>query len=175
MQVCADSLVRFTRLRYLHLDTEDCEERMDNKKIASVLNNLISICEDGVEGYKLAAKEAKGANLKAMLNQYVSQRQSFASELQSAVAGLGVSPKDSGSAVGALHRTWMSAKSEVTGRDDAAILAECETGEKAAVAAYEDALKHDDLPANIRSIIQRQYGQVMTGRRDMEALHDQRA
>jgi uncharacterized protein (TIGR02284 family) len=40
--------------------------------------------------------------------------------------------------------------------DEAAVLAECERGEDVAKTAYEDALKKD-LPADVRSMIEREY------------------
>ena len=147
---------------------------MDNKEVASVLNSLISICKDGVEGYTLATKEAKGAGLKALLHSYVEQRARFAIELQSDVERLGKQPEINGSVAGAMHRTWMSVKSAVTQRDDAAILAECETGETAATGAYEMALEKKDLPARARSLIERQYNLIVSGRNSMTALHEQK-
>jgi hypothetical protein len=41
---------------------------------------------------------------------------------------------------GAMHRGWINIKSLVTGKDEAAIVAEAERGEDAAVAACEQAL-----------------------------------
>ena len=149
-------------------------DNMDNKEVAAVLNNLISICKDGVEGYTLAAKEAKGAGLKALLNSYVAQRERFATELQSDVERLGKQPETDGSVAGAMHRTWMSVKSAVTRRDDAAILAECETGETAATGAYEMALDKKEIPAHARSLIERQYNLIVSGRNSMTALHEQK-
>jgi uncharacterized protein (TIGR02284 family) len=47
-------------------------------------------------------------------------------------------------------------KSAITGKDELAILTECERGEDVAKAAYAKALKAD-LPPNVRSIVERQY------------------
>ena len=146
---------------------------MDNKEVAAVLNDLVRICKDGVEGYSLAAKEATSTGLKALLSSYVEQRSRFADELQSEVERLGWKPETDGSVAGNLHRTWMAVKSVVTNRDDAAILAECETGEQVAVETYEMALRHKDLPPRSLSAIERQYNLIVSGRNSMNVLHDQ--
>ncbi len=148
---------------------------MDNKEVAAVLNDLTGICKDGIAGYTLAAKEATGPELKVLLSSYVEQRSNFASELQSEVERLGWKPETDGSVAGGLHRTWMAVKSAVTNRNDAAILAECETGEQIAVETYEMALRHKDLQPRILSAIERQYNMIVSGRNSMNVLHGQKA
>ena len=148
---------------------------MENKEVATVLNDLVRICKDGIEGYTLAAKEATSSGLKALLNSYVEQRSRFANELQSEVERVGWKPETNGSVAGDLHRTWMAVKSVVTNRDDSAILAECETGEQVAVETYEMALRHKDLPARVLSTVERQYNMIVSGRNSMNVLHDQKA
>ena len=124
---------------------------------------------------KVAAKEATSTGLKTLLSSYVEQRSRFADELQSEVERLGWKPETDGSVAGNLHRTWMAVKSAVTNRDDAAILAECETGEQVAVETYEMALRHKDLPPRSLSAIERQYNMIVSGRNSMNVLHDQKA
>ncbi len=46
------------------------------------------------------------------------------------------------------------------GKDDAAVLAECERGEDVAKSSYQKALEKD-LPPDIRAIVQRQYQGVL--------------
>jgi uncharacterized protein (TIGR02284 family) len=60
------------------------------------------------------------------------------------------------SEVVSLHRAWTGIKSSITDMDDHAVLAECESGEDTAKRAYEAALKKD-LPADVRTIVERQY------------------
>jgi uncharacterized protein (TIGR02284 family) len=72
------------------------------------------------------------------------------------VRALGGDPERRGSVSGSLHRAWVDIKSTITGMDEAAVLAECERGEDVARKAYEDALSKD-LPADVRSMIERQY------------------
>ena len=48
------------------------------------------------------------------------------------------------------------AKSAITGMNEHAVLAECERGEDAAKVAYEAALQKN-LPADVRTLVDRQY------------------
>src|SRR5690349_7368814 len=111
-----------------------------NSKVASCLNDLIETCKDGEKGFRDAAEAVKGSDLKALFRDYSDQRRRFASELQREVAKLGTTPEKSGSATGALHRGWINLKAAITGKDEGAIVAECERGEDAAKAAYAKAL-----------------------------------
>ena len=72
---------------------------------------------------------------------------------------LGGDPEKSGSTMGALHRGWIDFKTKVTGQSDSAAIHEAESGEDAAVAAYEKALEAT-LPGNIRDLIEGQYQEV---------------
>jgi uncharacterized protein (TIGR02284 family) len=80
--------------------------------------------------------------------------------LQNEVLRLGGDPEKAGSVAATLHRGWINMKSAVTGEDENAVLAECERGEDSAVANYKDALADENLPSDVRSIIERQYAQV---------------
>ena len=55
-----------------------------------------------------------------------------------------------------MHRAWTNIKSTITGMNEHAVLAECERGEDTGKHTYEEALKQD-LPTDVRTIIERQY------------------
>jgi uncharacterized protein (TIGR02284 family) len=129
---------------------------MDKNDVISTLNDLIETSKDGEQGFRTSADGVKSAELKAMFNEAAERCAEGAAELQAKVRQLGGNPDTGGSASGSLHRAWVNLKSSITGMDDAAILAECERGEDVAKRAYEAALK-EDLPADVRSIVERQY------------------
>ncbi len=132
---------------------------MDYDNAISTLNNLIETCKDGENGFRTAADGVKNSELKTLFTNYSQQRAKFAAELQGEVSGLGGDPEKTGSVVATLHRGWINIKSAVTGESEAAVIAECESGEDSAKANYEEALK-EDLPAQVKSTIERQYGMV---------------
>jgi uncharacterized protein (TIGR02284 family) len=132
----------------------------DNDKVISVLNGLIETCKDGQNGFQTAADGINRSELKSLFYQYSQQRAQFAGELQTEVRSLGGDPEQAGSVAATLHRGWMNIKSAVTGEDENAVLAEAERGEDTAVAAYKDALADQNLPSDVRAIVERQYAQV---------------
>src|SRR5688572_16683857 len=121
---------------------------IDNDNVISTLNGLIETCKDGQQGFKTAAEGIKDSSVKSLFVEYSQQRAQFAGELQSEVRNLGGDPENTGSVAAALHRGWIDIKSAVTGKDEHAILSECERGEDSAVNTYQDALK-ERLPGNL--------------------------
>ena len=131
----------------------------DANNTISTLNHLIQVNKDGENGYQEAATGVATADLKDLFIRYSQQRSQFATELQDEVRKLGGDPQTAGSVAASLHRGWIDIKSAVTGRDEAAILAECERGDDNAVENYQNALK-EALPTDVNSVIERQYMQV---------------
>ena len=130
-----------------------------NDEVISTLNGLIETCRDGQNGFQTAAEGVKNSELKSLFYSYSQQRAKLVGELQDEVRRLGGDPETAGSLAASLHRGWMDIKSAVTGKDDNAVISECERGEDAAVSNYRDALGKD-LPANVRSIVERQFASV---------------
>lgn len=144
---------------------------MTNDNTISTLNNLIETCKDGQNGFKEAAEGVERADLKSLFYECSQQRAHFAGELQSLVREFGGDPENSGSVAAAIHRGWINIKSAVTGKDETAILNECERGEDSAVNAYRDALE-EDLPANARTTIQNQANLVKATHDKIKSLRD---
>ena len=142
-----------------------------NDDAISYLNNLIETCKDGQNGFQTAADGVQRSDLKTLFHTYAQQRAQFAAELQAEVRHLGGDPEKTGSVAATLHRGWINIKSVVTGKDDHAVIAECERGEDSAVKNYEEALKAN-LPANVRSIIQRQFTQIKEAHDRIRALRN---
>jgi len=142
----------------------------DNDNVISTLNNLIETCKDGQNGFQTAAEGVKRSDLKSLFAEYALQRSKFAGELQTEVTRLGGDPENTGSVAATLHRGWINIKSAVTGADENAVIAECERGEDSAVSNYQDALGDQNLPADIRSIVERQYTQIKEAHDRVRAL-----
>lgn len=140
-----------------------------NDEVISTLNNLIETCKDGQEGFRTAAEGVKNAELQTLFNTYSQQRAQFAAELQNEVRRLGGDPEKTGSVAATLHRGWIDIKSTVTGEDEGAVISECERGEDSAVRNYKDAIA-EGLPADVGSIVERQYGAVQEAHDRIRAL-----
>lgn len=153
------------------VDTRSPSYSDDNDRVINLLNDLIAVCKDGQSGFEQAAEGVERADLKTLFREFAYHRSQFSGELQTLVQTLGGDPEEAGSLTGALHRGWMNVKSVVTGRDEAAILNECERGEDSAKNAYEE-IQENDLPGYVREVIQAQYAEVVTAHDKIRNLRD---
>ncbi len=119
------------------------------------LNGLIHACKDGELGFTTAAADVRNTELETLLKDCAAQRGRFARDLQAEVKRLGGNPDDSGTFGGTLLSGWMDVKSALTGDRAAPIIATCETGEEAAVAAFEW-VANLDLSGKTRSLVEKQ-------------------
>ena len=142
-----------------------------NDDVISTLNNLIETCKDGQDGFKTAAEGVQNSNLKSSFYEFGQQRAQYVGELQTLVRELGGDPETTGSTSATLHRGWINIKSLVTGQDDEAILNEAERGEDVAKDQYKKALE-TSLPANVTTVIQKQYQEVQAAHDKVRALRD---
>lgn len=132
-------------------------------KVISAINGLIEICKDGEKGYIEAADAIRNGYYRVLFREYARQRGIFASQLQAAVRTLGGQPGRKGSVSGALHRGWLNLRSAIEGKNDDAIVLECERGEALALKSYKSALE-TDLPQEIESIIKQQCANIQETR-----------
>ena len=141
----------------------------DTKSAISTLNGLIETCKDGANGFRAAADAVTRPDAKALFISRVPAIEQAATELQAEVRRLGGDPETSGSVAATIHRGWINLKSAVTGKDEAAVITECERGEELAASNYEDALKAD-LPAESRAVVERQYRGTVANLEKVRAL-----
>lgn len=147
---------------------------MDNNKVVATLNDLIETCRDGQNGFKEAAENVKGPDLKTFLNQTASERAQFVNELQLEVRRLGSDPQKTGLTTAAIRRAWLDIKGMLAGKDDYSILSECENAEDSTVEVYKDALKLG-LPTNILSTVERQFQSVKQVHDRVKQMRDSKA
>ncbi len=129
---------------------------MDNERIVSMLNGLIDISRDGAEGFRTCADDANDAELKLYFRNRAQSCEEAVNKLSTEVRRYGGNPDTSGTVTGTLHRAWVDLKTAMTNRDNLAVLEECERGEAAAVAAYENAL-WEEMPGDLRALLEQQY------------------
>jgi uncharacterized protein (TIGR02284 family) len=132
---------------------------MATSDVIDTLNDLIETCKDGENGFRECADNVKSESLKTLFNTYAGHCAQSAAELQSEVRRLGGDPERTGSVSASLHRGWIDIKSALTGKDDDAVIAECERGEDVAMQSYQKALQAN-LPAEVRALVERQYSGV---------------
>jgi uncharacterized protein (TIGR02284 family) len=136
----------------------------------STLNTLIETLKDGKNGFETAAADMKDAKVKTIFLECARERSKLAGELQAEVTRMGGQPEQSGSVAASAHRGWINIKSALGGGEKA-ILDEAERGEDVAVKSFEKALK-ENLPADLKNVVQRQYGQVKQAHDRVRELRD---
>jgi uncharacterized protein (TIGR02284 family) len=119
----------------------------------------VATSKDGENGYRSAAEDVDSGELKEMFNSHMAQRAQFAEELLKEVHRLDVASERKGTVAALIHRGWMNMKAALTRRDVSAVIHECARGEHAAIKDYE-AVLNQDLPPEIRSILEKQYAEL---------------
>jgi uncharacterized protein (TIGR02284 family) len=140
--------------------------------VLDVLKELVECSKDGEYGFRECAEQAKDPQLKSMFLRRADDCRRGAQELNELVRQQGGSPEDGGSAMGAMHRGWVSIKSKLTTYDDKAVLEEAERGEDNAKARYTKALQKN-LPADVRMVVERQMQGVQRNHDEVKRLRDQ--
>jgi|APAra7269096979_1048534.scaffolds.fasta_scaffold00144_24 uncharacterized protein (TIGR02284 family) len=139
-----------------------------------VLNDLIQINNDRIEGYEKALKELKeeDSDLKALFSSMISESHEIRLALGTEVNSLGGDMENSTTTSGKIYRAWMDVKAIFTGHDRHTVLSNCEAGEDAAQRAYRTALEDEDLPAYVREMIVEQQRTLRSSHDQIKALRD---
>jgi uncharacterized protein (TIGR02284 family) len=144
------------------------------EKNAEVLNDLIKINNDRIEGYEKAAKETKDkdGDLRTVFNRMANESRTYVQELERQVRSTGESPADSTTVPGEIYRVWMDVKATFTGKDRKAILASCEYGEDAAQKAYDKALDEEGLNGEVTRVIMEQKSRLRASHDEIKRMRD---
>ena len=121
-----------------------------------VLNDLIKINNDRIEGYQKAAEESKAFDIELhpVFMKMANESRSNVSSLTGHIRKSGGEAESGSTAMGKIYRTWMDVKAAFTGKDRISILNSCEFGEDQAQKAYKDALASDaELDVETRQLI----------------------
>lgn len=145
-----------------------------NEKSVEVLNDLVRINNDRIEGYQRAAQETRpeDSDLRDIFQKMAQESQQLKQELVSEVARHGGEPSEGTMPSGKIYRAWMDVKAAITGGDRKSILSSCEFGEDAAKKAYNDASRSDGLEPNVRELIVRQKQTIIASHDRIKDLRD---
>ncbi|HZB11630.1 MAG TPA: PA2169 family four-helix-bundle protein [Chryseolinea sp.] len=147
---------------------------MEEKKSIDVLNKLVEINNDRIEGYETASKETQETDLKTLFSQLAQTSQDCRAELIDEVTQLGGEPVEGTTASGKFFRAWMDVKSALTGQDRKAILNSCEYGEDVAVDTYKKVLENntEDLTEDQLTMVEEQYNLIKADHDMVKSLRD---
>ena len=148
----------------------ETKTNLDDATIQGV-QKLIRYNIDSADGFKGAAEDIKTEAIASLFRDLATERQQLATELQTFVQINGEEAVDSGSAMAAVHRTWLSVRGMVNGGAPHPILCEAEKGEDYIKAAYEDVLKNTAGSA-LNDVLTQQYAKVKAGHDRVRDLRD---
>lgn len=135
-------------------------ETNNNNEIIDILNDLIRINNDRIEGYEKAVEEINDvfrAEIKTMLFQMTEESRAYKLDLKDTVIKLGGTPAEDTTTSGKIYRVWMDLKTTFAGNNILSVLESCEAGEDAALKAYKDALEEDiEWPEDIYRMVSSQ-------------------
>ncbi len=147
---------------------------MKNEEKIDVLNTLVEINNDRIEGYVTASSETDEHELKTLFAQFARTSNKCKNELESEIIKLGGKPTESTKTTGKFFRVWMDVKTALTGKDRKTILNLCEFGEDQALKTYEKALKDDveDLNTPLKMLITSQYELIKADHNLVKSMRD---
>jgi len=135
---------------------------MEKAKTLEILNRLIEVNNDRIQGFKTASEEINEKKLKPLFVQFAQTSQNFKQDLSREIYSLGSIPTEGTTISGKFFKTWMDIKSSITGADRYVILDSCEIIEDHVVETYENVLRNELLCLNIEqlTIIRTQYSLI---------------
>lgn len=124
----------------------------------TVLNDLIKINNDRIEGYHKASENFKDTNteLRSVFNKFAMDSQANKEELTEQIRRLGGNSEEGTTMGGKIYRAWMDVKATFGGDDAEGILKSCEGGEDAAKNAYKGALESNHLDPQAQAVVMNQ-------------------
>lgn len=103
---------------------------MKNEETIRILNKVIGINNDRIEGYETASKETKDKELVILFFRFIQTSKKCNIEAISEVLQLGGMPEGRTKIIGKFFRVWMDLKAALTCNNRGVILSSCEYGEK---------------------------------------------
>lgn len=153
--------------------TKTVNSKNDQSEIVNKLNDLVEINNDRIEGYHKAEKDIRDNDLKSLFREMAGRSQTFKRELADKIKSLGGVPTDSTKTSGKIFRAWMDVKAALTNKDRKAILNACETGEDAAIEAYEEVLNAENtLTSELRNVVEKQEREINRDHEKIKELRD---
>jgi uncharacterized protein (TIGR02284 family) len=127
------------------------------------LNAILQKTYDAEKGFDKAAENCTAKSLATWFAERALDRHRFANEIKREISNFGEDYEKSGSIAGGAHRAWMDVKALFAADNDEAMLEEAIRGEKAALEEYQDALKEQDLPRSVFTLLTSQMAQIDYG------------
>ncbi|MFV7235723.1 MULTISPECIES: PA2169 family four-helix-bundle protein [Flavobacterium] len=147
---------------------------MNIDKSIEVLNTLIKINNDRIEGYKTASKATEKYSLKNMFFEFQQTSQKCKSELIKEIKKLGGIPKEAIKINGFFFKFWINLKTAFICKDCKDIINSCESNENRAEEHYNNVLIHnlENLNFEQQIMLRKQYLLINIDNNKIRVLRD---
>lgn len=147
---------------------------MNIDKSIEVLNTLVEINNDRIEGYKSASKATEKYGLKNMFFEFQQTSQKCKSELIKEIKKLGGTPKETVKINGFFFKFWINLKTYFICKDCKDIINSCESHEQRAEQHYSDVLIHNLESLNFEQqiMLRKQYLLINVDNNKIRVLRD---
>ena len=115
-----------------------------------VLNSLIIINNDRIEGYKIASNETTETDLKALFSNFIETSEQCRNELVVEVSKLGGTPNEYTILIGGFFLDLMDVKVALTANNRKVILDSCKYSERVALEKYKNVLIQEVNDINLK-------------------------
>jgi uncharacterized protein (TIGR02284 family) len=144
----------------------------NSEKAVEVLNDLVKIHNDRIQGYERATVEVEDADLKQLFTSFIGDSHKFKLALAAEVQTYHKDIENTTSSSGDIHRTWLNVKAFFSGHTTKSVLEECEFGEDATQKAYKSAIEDEGVPAYIKDMLIEQEVNLKAAHDKVKALRD---
>lgn len=145
-----------------------------NEHAVKVLNSLIETALDSANGYKEAAENAENAQYKTLFAERSSKRMELTRRLQEEVRTFGGEPETDQSMLGKAHNKFVDIKNALMGgASDKAVIDEVERGEDFIRDKFETAIRDDELPMELKTVLTEAYQSVRQDHDEISRLKHQ--
>ncbi|MBI3234568.1 MAG: PA2169 family four-helix-bundle protein [Bacteroidetes bacterium] len=121
---------------------------MKADKLIDILNSLVEVHNDRIEGYQIALNETEKAfldegDLQTLFSGFIQTSENCKDALINEIEKLGGSPVNGTNTLSKIYRSWMDIKFAFTCNDRYTILKSCEHGEGIALEVYNNVLTNN--------------------------------
>jgi uncharacterized protein (TIGR02284 family) len=146
---------------------------MENNITIEVLNKLVRINNDRIEGYESALKETFEEDLKTMFSRFAQTSSKCKNELVDEIYKLGGDPDEGKHATGRFFGVWADMKVALVEHDRKTIFDSCEFGEDMTIGTYGKVLYDaSHLSIGLHNMVQMQYGLIKIDKVHLELIRN---
>ncbi|MEX0661565.1 MAG: PA2169 family four-helix-bundle protein [Balneolaceae bacterium] len=146
---------------------------MGKSEVIDILNELVVVNNDRIEGYETASEISGEIELKNMFAEFAQTSHKCKRELMEVVLSLGGSMATGTKTTGKFFRAWIEVKSALIEKDRKTVLESCGYGEEKALETYREAIREEaqHLTTEQQTIIGAQYASIKSDYERLKSMN----